>query len=157
MTQLKIGDKAPNFSLPDQHGNTVKLSQLKGQSVVVYFYPKADTPGCTTQSCAVRDARPQFKKIKAAVFGVSPDAPARQAKFDEKYELGFPLLADTEHAMAEAYGVWGEKVNYGKKYMGIIRSAFVIDEKGKIAGAKYKISPKDTTSWALEVLEGLNG
>jgi peroxiredoxin Q/BCP len=152
VTQLKIGDKAPSFSLPDQHGNTVKLSQLKGQKVVVYFYPKADTPGCTTQSCAIRDAQPQLKKLKATVLGVSPDTPARQAKFDEKYGLGFTLLADTEHAMAEAYGVWGEKMNYGKKYMGIIRSAFVIDEKGKIAGAFYKVSPKDTVPKVSEVL-----
>lgn len=153
MVQLKVGDKAPGFSLPDQHGNPVKLSQFKGRSLVVYFYPKADTPGCTTQSCAVRDARPQLGKLDAAVIGVSPDSPARQRKFDEKYGLGFPLLADEAHAMAEAYGVWGEKKNYGKTYMGIIRSAFVIDAKGKIAGAFYKVAPKDTVAKVTEVLE----
>lgn len=152
VTKLAVGDKAPTFSLKDQHGNTVKLSQFKGRKVVVYFYPKADTPGCTTQSCAVRDAFPQLKKLKADVVGVSPDSEARQLKFDEKYGLGFPLLADEEHTMAEAYGVWGEKVNYGRKYMGIIRSAFVIDEKGKIAGAFYKVSPKDTVPKALAVI-----
>jgi peroxiredoxin Q/BCP len=153
VAQLKVGDKAPSFTLKDQHGNTVKLSQFKGQPLVVYFYPKADTPGCTTQSCEVRDAHPALKRLKSAVVGVSPDSPARQLKFDEKYGLGFPLLADEEHAMAEAYGVWGEKKNYGKTYMGIIRSAFVIDDKGKIAGAFYKVSPKDTVPKVTEVLK----
>jgi len=152
VTKLKVGDRAPSFALKDQHGNTVRLSQFKGQKLVVYFYPKADTPGCTTQSCAVRDAHPQLKRLKTAVVGVSPDSPARQAKFDDKYGLGFPLLADEGHEMAEAYGVWGEKVNYGKKYMGIIRSAFVVDEKGKIAGAFYKVSPKDTVPKVTEAL-----
>ncbi len=154
MAQLAVGDKAPPFSLCDQHGTTVKLSQFKGRRLVVYFYPKADTPGCTTQSCAVRDAFPQLHKLNADVVGVSPDTPARQLKFDDKYSLGFPLLADEEHAMAEAFGVWGEKMNYGRKYMGIIRSAFVIDEKGKIAGAFYKVSPKDTVAKVTKVLEG---
>ena len=153
MTTLAVGDKAPAFSLQDQHGTTVKLSQFKGRKVVVYFYPKADTPGCTTQSCAVRDALPDFSGLGAEVLGVSPDTPARQAKFDEKYGLGFTLLADTEHAMAEAYGVWAEKVNYGRKYMGIVRSAFVIDEKGKLAGVFYKVSPKDTVPKVTKVLE----
>jgi peroxiredoxin Q/BCP len=153
VTTLAVGDKAPAFSLQDQHGTTVKLSQFKGRKVVVYFYPKADTPGCTTQSCAVRDALPDFSGLGAEVLGVSPDTPARQAKFDEKYGLGFTLLADTEHAMAEAYGVWAEKVNYGRKYMGIVRSAFVIDEKGKLAGVFYKVSPKDTVPKVTKVLE----
>ncbi len=118
----------------------------------MYFYPKADTPGCTTQSCALRDAEPDLKKLKAVVIGISPDSPERQAKFDDKYGLGFTLLADEEHAVAEKYGVWGEKVNYGRKYMGIIRSAFVIDEAGKIAAAFYKISPKDTVPKVTKVL-----
>jgi peroxiredoxin Q/BCP len=152
---LEPGDKAPNFSLKDQAGDTVKLSSFKGQLLVVYFYPKADTPGCTTQSCEVRDARPGLKKLGAAVVGISPDTPARQKKFDEKYKLGFPLLADEDHAVAEAFGVWGEKVNYGKKYMGIIRSAFVIDARGKIAAAFYKVSPKDTVPKAKDALKGL--
>ena len=154
MAQLNVGDKAPAFSLTDQHGNTVKLSQFKGRKVVVYFYPRADTPGCTTQSCEVRDAFPALKELNVDVLGVSPDTAAKQLKFDEKYSLGFPLLADTEHAMAEAYGVWGEKMNYGKKYMGIVRSAFVIDERGKILATMYKVSPKDTVPKALKAITG---
>ena len=144
MPTLAPGDRAPAFTLKDQHGKPVKLTGFKGRKVVVYFYPKADTPGCTTQSCELRDAEPDLKKLKAVVLGISPDAPAKQLKFDEKYGLGFTLLADEDHAVAEKWGVWGEKMNYGKKYMGIIRSAFVIDANGKIAAAFYKISPKDT-------------
>ena len=139
---LKPGDKAPDFTLLDQTGSPVSLSDHRGHKVLVYFYPKADTPGCTTQSCALRDISGDIGDT--AIIGISPDASGRQKKFDEKYSLGFPLLADTEHAVAEAYGVWGEKKNYGRTYMGIIRSAFLIDEKGKIAQAWYKISPKDT-------------
>lgn len=154
MAQLKVGDKAPTFALKDQDGTTVRLSGFKGKRLVVYFYPKADTPGCTTQSCSVRDAFPKLKRLNAAVVGVSPDPPEKQKKFDEKYGLGFPLLADTDHAMAEAWGVWGEKSLYGRKFMGIIRSAFVVDEKGKIAGAFYKVSPKDTVPKVEAVLRG---
>ena len=150
---LEVGDKAPAFTLVDQDGNKVRLSQFKGQPVVLYFYPKADTPGCTTQSCAVRDALPDFKTLKAVALGISPDTPARQKKFDDKYGLGFTLLADEDHEVAEKYGVWGEKVNYGKKYMGIIRSAFVVDEKGKIAYVFYKVSPKATVPKVTEALE----
>ena len=159
MPTLAPGDRAPAFTLNDQDGNKVKLSDYKGQKVVVYFYPKADTPGCTTQSCELRDAEPSLENLQAKVIGISPDPSDRQKKFDDKYGLGFPLLADTEHDVAEKYGVWGEKTNYGRKYMGIIRSAFVIDESGRIAGAFYKVSPKDTvpkvtgTLMALE-LEG---
>jgi peroxiredoxin Q/BCP len=141
-TVLAPGDKAPAISLPDQDGSTTKLSAFKGRKVLVYFYPKADTPGCTTQSCALRDVSGDIGDT--AIIGISPDPPARQKKFDDKYSLGFPLLADVEHTVAEAYGVWGEKKNYGRTYMGIVRSAFLIDEKGKIAEAWYKISPKDT-------------
>ena len=144
MTKLEVGDRAPAFTLADQSGAKVALTALKGQPVVLYFYPKADTPGCTTQSCEVRDHRKDLAKLGAAVFGISPDTPAKQAKFDEKYGLGFPLLSDTEHVVAEKYGVWAEKSMYGRKYMGIVRSAFVIDAQGKIAGAFYKVSPKDT-------------
>jgi thioredoxin-dependent peroxiredoxin len=140
--RLEAGDKAPPISLRDQDGQTVKLSGFKGRKVLVYFYPKADTPGCTTQSCALRDIRGDVGDT--AIVGISPDAPTRQKKFDDKYSLGFPLLADEDHAVAEAYGVWTEKNMYGRKYMGILRSAFLIDEKGKIADAWYKISPKDT-------------
>jgi len=141
-THLAPGDKAPAIALADQDGTTVKLSAFKGRKVLVYFYPKADTPGCTTQSCALRDVAGDIGDT--AIVGISPDAPARQKKFDEKYSLGFPLLADVEHSVAEAYGVWAEKKNYGRTYMGIVRSAFLIDEKGKIAQAWYKISPADT-------------
>ena len=141
-TRLDVGDKAPAFTLDDQDGTPVKLSSFKGRKVLVYFYPKADTPGCTTQSCALRDISGDVGDT--AIIGISPDASPKQKKFDEKYSLGFPLLADTEHATAEAFGVWGEKKNSGRTYMGIIRSAFLIDEKGKIAQAWYKISPKDT-------------
>ena len=155
MAQLSVGDKAPAFTLVNQAGEKVKLSDFKGQRVVVYFYPKADTPGCTTQSCALRDAEPDLKKLKAVVLGISPDTPEKQLKFDDKYDLGFTLLADTEHAVAEKYGVWGEKVNYGRKYMGIIRSAFVVDKTGKVAAAFYKISPKDTVPKVTQVLEEL--
>ena len=139
---LEAGDKAPAFTLLDQSGEKVRLSAFKGRKVMLYFYPRADTPGCTTQSCNLRDIAGDIGDTQ--ILGVSPDKPEKQAKFDEKYGLGFPLLADEDHAVAEAYGVWGEKKNYGKVYMGIVRSAFLIDEKGKIEQAWYKISPKDT-------------
>jgi thioredoxin-dependent peroxiredoxin len=144
MSKLAVGDKAPAFALRDQHGKVVRLSQYKGRKVAVYFYPKADTPGCTTQSCNLRDAMPDLKKLGIDVVGISPDPPEKQAKFDDKYGLGFPLLADEDHATAEAWNVWGDKSLYGRKFKGIIRSAFLVDEKGKLAGVFYKVSPKDT-------------
>jgi peroxiredoxin Q/BCP len=147
---LKPGDKAPAFTLLDQSGTKVKLSDFKGRKVLVYFYPKADTPGCTQQSCGLRDVAGDVGDT--AIIGISPDAPAKQAKFDTKYSLGFPLLADEDHAVAEAYDVWTEKSMYGRKYMGILRSAFLIDEKGVIAEAWYKISPKDTSANLLKAL-----
>jgi peroxiredoxin Q/BCP len=147
---LAPGDKAPAISLTDQHGQTVKLTAFKGRKVLVYFYPKADTPGCTQQSCNLRDIAGQI--VDTAIVGISPDSPTRQKKFDDKYSLGFPLLADQDHAVAEAFDVWQEKVNYGKKYMGIVRSAFLIDEKGKIEQAWYKVSPKDTPTNLLKAL-----
>jgi peroxiredoxin Q/BCP len=149
---LKAGDPAPDFALPDQHGNTVRLSDLRGQKVVAYFYPKADTPGCTTQACSLRDAQEPLQVAGATVIGISPDRPEAQAKFDTKYGLGFRLLSDPDHAVADAYGAWGERSMYGKKYMGIVRSAFVIDEHGKVIEALYKISPKDTVPEALKAL-----
>jgi peroxiredoxin Q/BCP len=152
MAKLKLGDTAPDFALTDQKGKTVKLKDLRGKKVVVYFYPKADTPGCTTQSCALRDAEPDLKKLKAKVLGISPDKPEKQKKFDEKYGLGFPLLADEDHRVASAWGAWGKKSMYGREFMGIIRSAFVVDEKGKLAGVFYKVSPKDTVPKVTEVL-----
>jgi thioredoxin-dependent peroxiredoxin len=149
---LSAGDKAPAFTLLDQDGSKVKLSDFKGRKVLVYFYPKADTPGCTTQSCGLRDVLGDIGDT--AVVGISPDPPAKQKRFDDKYGLGFPLLADEDHAVAEKFGAWGEKSMYGKKYMGIIRSAFLIDEKGKVAEAWPKISPKDTPKNLLKALEG---
>lgn len=154
MAQLKPGDKAPEFALVDQHGKKVRLKDRRGRKTVVYFYPKANTSGCTAQSCALRDAEADLGKLGADVIGISPDQPGAQLKFDEKYGLGFPLLSDAEHATAEAWGVWGEKSLYGRKFMGIIRSAFVVDEKGKIAAAFYKVSPKATIPYVMEALRG---
>ena len=151
---LKVGDPAPEFALPDQHGVTIRLADLRGRRVVVYFYPKADTPGCTTQACSLRDARNDLDAAGSVVLGISPDKPAAQARFDTKYGLGFPLLSDPDHAVAEAYGAWGERSMYGKKYMGIIRSAFVIDADGRIAETLYKVSPKDTVPKAMQALSG---
>ncbi len=150
--KLAEGDKAPDFSLRDQDSKTVKLSDFRGRKVLLYFYPKADTPGCTTQSCAVRDARQDFRKLSVAALGISPDTPEDQKKFDLKFSLGFPLLADTDHAIAEAYGVWGEKNNYGKKSMGIIRSSFLIDERGIVLRAWYGVKPEETVPKAKEAL-----
>lgn len=144
MAKLAPGDRAPKFVLEDQHGNTVKLADFAGRKLLLYFYPKADTPGCTTQSCAVRDARIGLGRRRVAVVGISPDTAVRQRKFDEKYELGFPLLADEDHAVATAYGVWGKKSMYGRTYEGIKRSSFLIDERGKVLEAWYGVSPKDT-------------
>jgi thioredoxin-dependent peroxiredoxin len=147
---LKPGDKAPDFTLLDQQGNKIRLKDFRGRRVLAYFYPKADTPGCTTQACELRDASPKLGDT--VVLGISPDAPNKQAKFDEKYGLGFPLLSDEDHAVAEAYDVWGEKKNYGRTYMGIVRSAFLVDEKGKVEEAWYKVSPKATAENLLNAL-----
>ena len=150
---LKPGDKAPDFTLLDQHGKPFSLSKsLKARKVwhLIYFYPKADTPGCTTQACGLRDVLPDVGDT--VVLGISPDKPAKLEKFDTKYSLGFPLLSDEDHAVSEAYDVWAEKSMYGRKYMGIVRSAFLIDEKGKIAEAWYKVSPKDTVTNLLSAL-----
>jgi thioredoxin-dependent peroxiredoxin len=139
---LSPGDAAPDFTLLDASGAEVSLGDLRGRKVLVYFYPKADTPGCTKQACGLRDALPDLGD--AAVVGISPDKPAALTRFDTKYGLGFPLLSDPDHAVAEAYGAWGEKKNYGRTYMGIIRSAFLVDEEGRIEQAWPKISPADT-------------
>jgi len=150
---LKPGDKAPDFTLLDQNGEPFSLKKsLKERKVwhLIYFYPKADTPGCTKQACGLRDVLP--KVGDTAVVGISPDSPSKQLRFDEKYGLGFPLLADEDHAVAEKYGVWQEKSMYGRKYMGILRSAFLIDEKGRVEQAWYKISPKDTATNLLKSL-----
>ncbi len=151
---LRPGDKAPDFTLLDQNGEEFSLSKsLKQRKVwhLIYFYPKADTPGCTVQACGLRDIAGDVGDTE--IIGISPDKPAKQKRFDDKYGLGFPLLADEDHAVADAYGVWGEKSMYGKKYMGIVRSAFLVDEKGKVAEAWYKISPKDTPANLLAALD----
>src|SRR5712691_1275465 len=149
---LKPGDPAPTFALLDQSGEIVKLSSFEGRKLLLYFYPEADTPGCTTQSCAVRDAREDLSSIGVDVVGVSPDEPDKQSRFDEKFGLGFPLLSDPDHAVAGAYGAWGEKTNYGRTSVGIIRSSFLIDERGRIEQAWYKVSPKDTVPKARKAL-----
>ena len=147
---LDAGDRAPAFTLLDQDGEKVKLTDLKGRKVLVYFYPKADTPGCTTQSCELSAIKGD---VDVQIIGISPDAPEKQKAFDEKHSLGFPLLSDPDHAVADKYGAWGEKSMYGRKYQGIIRSAFLIDEQGKVAEAWPKISPKDTPKKLLKALE----
>ena len=130
---IEAGEGAPSFTLPANDGSKVKLSALKGSPVVLYFYPKDDTPGCTKEACAFRDRSAELKKLGAIVFGVSPDPIDSHIKFRDKYKLNFPLLADTDHAVAEKYGAWREKNMYGKKSMGIQRSTFLIDAKGKVA------------------------
>jgi peroxiredoxin Q/BCP len=152
---LKPGDEAPDFTLLDQQGEPFTLSKsLRRRKVshLVYFYPKADTPGCTTQACGLRDIAGQIGET--VVLGISPDSPEKLARFDERYGLGFPLLSDPDHAVADAYGAWGEKRMYGKTYDGIIRSAFLIDEQGRISHAWPKISPKDTPTQLLSALAG---
>jgi peroxiredoxin Q/BCP len=143
---------APDFELPSDSGSRVKLSDFRGRRVILYFYPQDDTPGCTTQSCGLRDAYPQIEERNAVVLGVSPDGIASHQKFKTKYHLPFILLADTDHAVADRYGVWGEKLSLGRKYMGIIRSHFVIDEHGKLIDVQVKIKPTDSVERALEAI-----
>ena len=152
MARLQPGDKAPGFRLKDQSGKTVKLSDFKGKKLLVYLYPKASTPGCTTQSCSVRDHRSALSRRGVKVVGISPDLPAAQERFDDRHGLGFPLLPDSDHAVAEAYGAWGPKTFMGRKYDGIIRSSFLIGPTGKVVEAWYKISPKDTVPRLLAAL-----
>jgi len=152
---LEAGDTAPDFSLPDQDGNEVSLASLRGQTVVLYFYPRADTPGCTVQACGVRDRRADYEKAGARVLGASPDPVEDVKKFADKFDLGFTLLADADHAVADAYGAWGEKSMYGKKYMGVQRATFVIDPQGKIAKVFPKVSPKTHDDVILDALAEL--
>jgi peroxiredoxin Q/BCP len=138
---VEEGKAAPDFELTSDSGETVSLASLRGKPVVLYFYPKDDTPGCTAQACGLRDAWGEFERAGAVVLGVSPDDAASHAKFKEKYGLQFPLLADPDHAVAEEYGVWGEKHLYGKTYMGIVRSTFVIDADGNVTKVMRKVKP----------------
>ncbi len=147
-----VGASAPEFTATTDSGETVSLADYRGKRVVLFFYPKDDTPGCTTQACGFRDNYLAIEEKNAVVLGVSPDGQKSHAKFRTKHNLPFTLLVDEDHAIAEAYGVWGEKSMYGKTYMGIIRSHFVIDEEGRIAQAEVKVSPTDSVERALAAL-----
>lgn len=152
MIKLQKGDSAPEFDLQDQNGKAVRLADFRGKKVLVYFYPKADTSGCTKQACSVKEAEPELEVAGVVAIGISPDKPEKQKKFDDKYELGFILLSDQYHKVAESYGAWGEKKMYGKTYEGIVRSSFLLDEDGVIIGAWYKVSPADTVPKARKAL-----
>ena len=151
---VEKGDVAPDFKLPDQDGNLVTLSGLRGKTIVLYFYPKADTPGCTTQACGVSDHRADYDHAGAVVLGVSPDEVQKVKAFDDKYGLGFPLLADADHSVAEAYGVWGEKSMYGRKYMGVERTTFVIGRDGVIQEVFRRVKPAEHDELVLGALGG---
>ena len=153
MAALESGNKAPAFALMDQDGKKVRLSDYKGKKLLLFFYPRANTSGCTRQACNVSAARQELKKLGAEAIGISPDPPDKQMNFDLKYKLGFQLLSDPDHKTAKAYGAWGEKSMYGKKFEGIVRSSFLVDEKGKIVQAWYKVKPEDTIPLALETLK----
>jgi peroxiredoxin Q/BCP len=150
---IEQGDQAPAFELPDQDGSPVELSALRGQPVVVYFYPKADTPGCTTQACGVRDHRADYAKVGAVVLGVSPDTVAKVKKFHDKQALNFPLLADEGHRVADAYGVWVEKSMYGKTYFGNERTTFVIGPDGTVAKVLRKVKPAEHDELVMKALQ----
>ena len=152
MKTLYSGDQAPRFDLKDQNGQNVRLYDFAGKKLFLYFYPKANTSGWATQANNVRDALKELKGKNMAVIGISPDTPETQKKFDDKHNLGFSLLSDPDHKVAEAYGVWGEKKMYGKTFMGIIRSSLLIDEHGNIENVWYKISPKNTVPELMKVL-----
>jgi peroxiredoxin Q/BCP len=153
---LQPGDAAPDFTLSDQHGDPVTLSGFRGKSVVLYFYPKADTPGCATQACGVRDRRADYERAGAVVLGVSPDPLTPIANFDEKYGLGFPLLSDKDHEVAEVYGVWVEKSMYGRKYWGAQRSTFIIDDNGVVRHVIEKVKPQTHADEVLAALAELS-
>jgi peroxiredoxin Q/BCP len=152
MSDLKVGDLAPDFTLPTDDGSTVALSDYRGKRVVLYFYPKDDTSGCTTQACGFRDNYLAIEEKNAVVLGVSPDGVKSHQKFRTKYNLPFTLLADEEHTVSELYGVWQEKSMYGKKYMGIVRSHFVIDEEGRLVDVQVKVKPEESVEQALASL-----
>jgi thioredoxin-dependent peroxiredoxin len=152
---IEAGQPAPDFTLPDQDGSPVSLSELRGQTVVLYFYPRADTPGCTTQACGIRDHRADYEAAGATVLGVSPDPVKAVKKFHDKQGLNFTLLADADHAVCDLYGVWGEKSMYGKKFWGAQRSTFVIDPEGDVATVIPKVSPKTHDEVVLAALAEL--
>ena len=147
-----IGEAAPTFSLPSSTGETIDLAKLRGKTIVLYFYPKADTPGCTKEACGFRDAIASYRKLDVPVFGISPDPVADVKAFAEKFRLNFPLLADADHSVAERYGVWGEKSMYGKKYMGVMRTTFVIGPDGKIARVFERVKPEGHDQEVLAAL-----
>ena len=147
-----VGAMAPEFALPADNGEIVRLSDLRGKRVVLYFYPKDMTSGCTVQACGLRDNYPEIEERNALVLGISPDGVDSHVEFKTKYDLPFRLLADEDHKVAELYGAWGEKSTYGKKYMGIIRSHFVIDEDGRIIEAQHKVSPEDSVAGVMTTL-----
>jgi peroxiredoxin Q/BCP len=149
---VAAGDAAPEFTLPDQEGNEISLADLKGETVVLYFYPRADTPGCTTQACGIRDRRAEYKRAGVRVIGVSPDTVEAVKKFADKFDLDFTLLADADHTVAERYGTWVEKSMYGKRYMGVQRATFIIGPDGKVARAFPKVSPKTHDDVVLNAL-----
>jgi thioredoxin-dependent peroxiredoxin len=149
---IEQGSQAPDFELPDQDGRAVRLSDFRGQTVVLYFYPKADTPGCTTQACGVRDHRARYSAAGATVLGISPDPVEKVKRFHEKYRLDFPLLADEDHAVADSYGVWVAKSMYGRTYFGNERTTFIIDTEGKIADVLRKVKPTEHDELVLEAL-----
>jgi peroxiredoxin Q/BCP len=149
---IEQGTSAPDFTLPDQDGNDVSLSDFRGQTVVLYFYPKADTPGCTAQACGIRDHRADYEAAGAVVLGVSPDSVEAVKKFADKQSLNFRLLADADHGVSDLYGVWGEKKNYGRTYMGVIRSTFVVDPDGTVAKVFPNVSPKTHDEVVLKAL-----
>src|SRR5919204_4975206 len=144
MSTPQEGSPAPTFALVDQHGDRVRLEDYRGRKLLVYFYPEADTPGCTVQSCDLRDHRQDLANLGLDVVGISPDAPPKQLAFDEKYHLGFPLLGDEDHAVAESWGTWVEKERNGRRYFGILRSSFLVDEEGRIERAWSPVTPEDT-------------
>ena len=152
---IEVDTEAPDFTLSDQDGNPVTLSDLRGQTVILYFYPKADTPGCTTQACGVRDRRSDYDAAGAVVFGVSPDPVAKVKKFADKYDLAFTLLADPDHDVAERYGVWVEKSMYGRTYWGNSRTTFVIDRGGVVRHVIPKVSPKTHDDEVLAAVAAL--
>ncbi|RPI29255.1 MAG: thioredoxin-dependent thiol peroxidase [Acidobacteria bacterium] len=149
MEKLKAGDQAPDFTAVTDEGTTVRLSDFRGRKVVLYFYPKDNTPGCTTQACSFRDAYPEVDGQNAIVLGVSPDGSKSHTRFKTKYGLPFPLLVDQDHQIAETYGAWGEKSMLGMKYRGVIRSHFVIDETGELVDVQYNVSAKESAEKAL--------